>query len=103
MIELKTPFEIIEELTNAIENTRKRKKLRQQDLCDLANLSIATYQKFIYQKKISLISLVQVLYALDMISNLEGLIHYDEIQTLDDIRASSNKTSLPKRVRKYGE
>ena len=100
MIELKTPFEIIEELTKTIENTRKRKKLRQQDLCDLANLSIATYQKFIYQKKISLISLVQVLYALDMMSNLEGLIYYDEIQTLDDIRAASNKKQLPKRVRK---
>ena len=100
MIELRTPFEIIEELTKTIENTRKRKKLRQQDLCDLANLSIATYQKFIYQKKISLISLVQVLYALDMMSNLEGLIYYDEIQTLDDIRAASNKKQLPKRVRK---
>ena len=100
MIELKTPFEFIQELIKTIENTRKRKKLRQTDLCKLAGLSIATYQKFIYQKKISLISLVQVLYALDMISNLEGLIAYDAIQSLDDIRAASNKTSLPKRVRK---
>jgi predicted transcriptional regulator len=100
MIELKTPFEFIEELVDTIEKTRKRKKLRQQDLCELAGLPIATYQKFIYQKKISLSSLVQVLYALDMISNLEGLIAYDEIQSLDDIRATANKTPLPKRVRK---
>ena len=100
MIELKTPFEFIEELIETIEKTRKRKKLRQTDLCKLAGLSIATYQKFIYQKKISLISLVQVLYALDMISNLEGLIAYDEIQSLDDIRAAANQNPLPKRVRK---
>lgn len=100
MVELKTPFEFIEELIETIENTRKRKKLRQQDLCDLTGLSIATYQKFIYHKKISLISLVQVLYALDMIGNLEGLIAYDEIQSLDDIRAVVNKNPLPKRVRK---
>jgi transcriptional regulator with XRE-family HTH domain len=100
MVELKTPFEFIEELVDTIEKTRKRKQLRQQDLCDVANLSIATYQKFIYQKKISLISLVQILYALDMIANLEGLITYDEIQSLDDIRAVANKNPLPKRVRK---
>lgn len=100
MIELKTPYEFIEDLVETIEKTRKRKKLRQKDLCDLAGLSIATYQKFIYQKKISLISLVQVLYALDMISNLEGLISYPEIQSLDDIRAAANKNALPKRVRK---
>lgn len=100
MVELKTPFELIEKLIETIEKTRKRKKLRQQDLCKFAGLSIATYQKFIYQKKISLISLVQVLYALDMMSNLEGLIAYDDIQSLDDIRAIANKKSLPKRVRK---
>ena len=100
MIELKTPFEFIEELIETIEKTRKRKKLRQQDLCDIARLSIATYQKFIYQKKISLISLVSILYALDMIANLEGLIAYEEIQSLDDIRDVANKNSLPKRVRK---
>lgn len=100
MIELKTPFEFIEALIETIEKTRKRKKLRQQDLCELADLSIATYQKFLYQKKISLISLVQILYALDMMSNLEGLIAYDEIQSLDDIRATANKSPLPQRIRK---
>lgn len=100
MTELKTPFEFIEQLIDTIEKTRKRKKLRQQDLCALSSLSIATYQKFIYHKKISLISLVQIIYALDMISNLDGLVAYDEIQSLDDIRAATHKNSLPKRVRK---
>lgn len=100
MIELKTPFEFIEELIETIEKTRKRKKLRQQDLCEISALSIATYQKFIYQKKISLMSLMQILYALDMMKNLEGLIAYDEIQSLDDIREAANKNPLPKRVRK---
>ncbi|MHB8100109.1 MAG: hypothetical protein ACYDD5_11060 [Sulfuricurvum sp.] len=100
MIELKTPFEFIEALIETIEKTRKRKKLRQQDLCELADLSIATYQKFLYQKKISLISLVQILYALDMMSNLEGLIAYDEIQSLDDIRGTAKKSPLPQRIRK---
>ena len=103
MVELKTPFEFIEELIKTIEKTRKRKKLRQQDLCELAGLSIATYQKFIYKKKISIISLVQVMYALDMTSNLEGLVFYDEIQSLDDIRAAADKKALPKRVRNNNE
>jgi len=100
MVEFKTPYEFIEELIETIEKTRKRKKLRQSDLCARASLSIATYQKFLYHKKISLVALVQILYALDMTSNLEGLIAYEEIQTLDDIRAASQKESLPKRIRK---
>lgn len=102
-IELKTPFEIIEELVNTIEKTRKRKKLRQEDLCIKSQVSLATYQRFLYKKTINIISLIKIMYALNMMKNLEGLIKYEEVLTLDDIRDRQKKKKLPERIRLKNE
>jgi len=102
-IELKTPFEIIEELADTIEQTRKRKKLRQEDLCTRSKVSLATYQKFLYKKTINIVSLIKIMYTLNMMKNLEGLIKYEEILTLDDIRDRQKKKKVPKRIRLKNE
>jgi len=98
-IDLKTPYEIIEELANIIEKTRKKKKIRQKDLCEKSGVSLATYQKFLYKKTISLVSLVKIMYYLKMMKNLENLIKYEEILTIDDIREKQKNQELPKRIR----
>ncbi len=100
---MKTPYEIIETLAENIENTRKRKKIRQKDLCKNSGVSIATYQRFLYEKTINITSLVKIMYALNMMKNLEGFIHYEEIVTIEDIRDRQNSKKLPKRIRVNNE
>ena len=102
-IELKTPFEIIEALALSIEKTRKRKKIRQKDLCEKSGVPLSTYQKFLYEKSIGITSLIKIMYYLNMMDNLAGLIKYEEILTMDDIREKQRKEELPKRVRKKNE
>ncbi len=98
-VDLKTPYEIIEKLADTIEKTRKRKKIRQKDLREKSGVSIATYQKFIYKKNISISSLIKIMYYLNMMNNLENFIKYEEIITLDDIRDKQKKKKLPERIR----
>lgn len=43
------------------------------------------------------------MYALNMMKNLEGLIHYEEMATIDDIRDRQNNKKLPKRIRVKNE
>lgn len=95
-----TPSEFIDILVETIEKTRKKKKLRQTDLCRKADISRSAYQNFLYEKKINLLSLVKVMYALDLQKNLEGLVHYEEIRTLDDIRNTAKKEEMPQRIRR---
>ncbi len=103
MIELKTPSEIIDSLVVNIEKTRKQMKLRQVDLCEIANVPLATYQSFIYKKNINLVSLIKIMYSLKMWDNLEGLIAFEEIKTIEDIRLAKKQQQLPKRIRKSSE
>ena len=102
-IELKTPFEIIEELAFTIEKTRKRKKIRQKDLCEKSGVPLSTYQKFLYDKTINITSLIKIMYFLNMMKNLESLIKYEEILTIDDIREQQKEKQLPMRIRKKNE
>ena len=102
-IELKTPSEIIDTLVEVIENTRKKKQLRQRDLCKNCCVGLSTYEKFIREKTIRLPELIKIMYSLNMMDNLNCLIKYDEIQTLDDIRDRQNKNKMPKRIRKVDE
>lgn len=99
MLELKTPAELIDKLVENIEMTRKRKKLRQTDLCKKADIPRSTYQKLIHGKQINLMGLIKIMYALNMKTNLQGLVHYDEITSLDDIRNAA-RDNTPQRVRK---
>lgn len=99
LTELKTPFEIIDELVENIENRRKHQKIRQKDLAQMSGVSLSSYQKFLYDKTISLTSLIKIMYALDMMKNLDGLVKKEKPLTLDDIRAKQKQKALPQRVR----
>lgn len=54
MIELFTPYEIIEQAVVVIETERKIQQLQQKELALKADIPFPTYKQFIYQKKISL-------------------------------------------------
>jgi transcriptional regulator with XRE-family HTH domain len=94
-----TPFEYITQLIDTIEKTRKKRKIRQTDLCSLADVSISTYQAFIYKRKISLETLIKIMYVLKMGENLERMCKYDEPLSLDEIRERRSKKNLVKRIR----
>lgn len=97
MIELYTPFEIIEKAVNLIETERKLQHLQQKELALKADIPFPTYKQFIYQKKISFQNLIKLFIALKMFDNLNGLIKSKEYKTLDEIK---NKDKLPKRIDK---
>jgi len=99
MIELKTPSEIIDTLVENIEKQRIRTKIKQLELCQNAEVPLSTYQNFIYQKKISLPSLIKIMYTLKMWDNLKGLIEYEDVVSIDDMRRMHKKKQLPKRVK----
>ena len=97
MIELYTPFEIIEKAVNLIETERKLQHLQQKELALKADIPFTTYKQFIYQKKISFENLIKLFIALKMFDNLNELIKSKEYKTLDEIK---NKDKLPKRIDK---
>lgn len=86
MIELKTPLIIISELIDLIEEERISQELRQEDLANIADVSLPTYRKFIADKNISLQRLIKIMYALNMWDNLSGLLKKQEFKTIEEIR-----------------
>lgn len=97
MIELYTPYEIIEQTVEVIETERKIQHLQQKELAQKADIPFPTYKQFIYQKKISLENLIKLFIALRMFDNLKGILKRNEHKTLDEIKMSDK---LPKRIDK---
>jgi predicted transcriptional regulator len=97
MIELYTPYEMIEQAVVVIETERKIQHLQQKELAQKADIPLPTYKQFIYQKKISFENLIKLFIALRMFENIKGLIKPKEHLTLDEIKL---KDKLPKRIDK---
>lgn len=97
MIELYTPYEIIEQAVVVIETERKIQHLQQKELAQKADVPFPTYKQFIYQKKISFENLIKLFIALRMFDNLNGILKAKENKTLDDIKMADK---LPKRIDK---
>ncbi len=93
---LNTPKEVIKDLATHIEDERKVQRLSQKDLSAKADLPLPTYKAFLYHQKLSVESLIKLLFALHMHDNIEGLLKQHTYQTLSDIR----EDVLPKRIRK---
>ena len=93
---LNTPKELIKDLATRIEEERKTQKLSQQMLSTKADIPLPTYKAFLYHQKLSVESLIKLLFALRMHDNIEGLLKQRTQQTLADLK----EDTLPKRVRK---
>ena len=97
MIELYTPYEILEQAVVVIETERKIQHLQQKELAQKADIPFPTYKQFIYKKKISFENLIKLFIALRMFDNLKGLLKAKEHKTLDEIKKADK---LPKRIDK---
>ncbi len=97
MIELFTPLEIIEKLSELIENERKLQRLQQKELALKADIPLPTYKRFIYDQKISFENVLKLLIALRLFENIAALLKQHEHKSLDDIK---HEDALPKRIHK---
>ena len=93
---LNTPKELIKDLATRIEEERKVQKLSQKELSAKADIPLPTYKAFLYHQKLSVESLMKLLFALRMHENIEGLLKQRTQQSLTDLK----KETLPQRIRK---
>lgn len=87
------------QFSKLIEKERIRQELRQSDLYTLAGISSSAYANFLKNKNTSFENIIKLLYALNMSSNIEGLLLQQEYSSLDEIRMLQKRESK-KRVRK---
>ena len=87
---------MIKDLATRIEEERKVQKLSQRMLSTKADIPLPTYKAFLYHQKLSVESLIKLLFALRMHDNIEGLLKQRTHQTLADLK----EDTLAKRVRK---
>ena len=99
MIELMTPYDIMEKFVDVFEKERVRKNMTQAELYKAAGMSSKSYANFISKKTTKFDNIINIMITLDMTSKLEVLLQQDRFNSLDEIRnEKANKER--KRVRK---
>ncbi|WP_415407277.1 helix-turn-helix domain-containing protein [Sulfurovum sp. CS9] len=99
MIELMSPYDIMSKFVKIIEKERIRQGLRQSDLYNKAGISSSAYANFLKKKNTSFENIVKLLYALNMTSNIEGLLTFEKYTSIEEIRTHQKRESK-KRVKK---
>lgn len=99
MIELMSPFDIMEKFVALIEKQRVRKNMTQVDLYKAAGMSAKSYANFIRTKTTKFENIINLMIALDMTSKLDLLLKEEKYISLDEIRNQKNE-KIRKRVRK---
>jgi len=91
MIELMSPFELMSEFVKIIEKERIRQELRQSDLYRAAGISSSAYANFMKDKNTSFENVVKLLFALNMTSNIEGLLTSQKFTSIQEIKQEQKK------------
>jgi len=99
MIELMSPYDIMEKFVSIIEKERVRKNMTQVDLYKAAGMSAKSYANFISNKTTKFENIINIMIALDMTSKLESLLEQEKFTSLDEIR-NETMNKERKRVRK---
>ena len=99
MIELMTPYDIMEKFVDLIEKERVRKNMTQAELYKAAGMSSKSYANFISKKTTKFENIINIMITLDMTSKLEMLLEQEKFTSLDEIR-NEKANSQRKRVRK---
>lgn len=99
MIELMTPYDIMDKFVDVIEKERLRKNMTQAELYKAAGMSSKSYANFISKKTTKFENIINIMITLDMTSKLEMLLEQEKFTSLDEIR-NEKAHSQRKRVRK---
>lgn len=99
MIELMSPYDIMEQFVNVIEKERVRKNMTQVDLYKAAGMSAKSYANFMSKKTTKFENIIHMMIALDMSSKLSMLLKQEKFTSIDEIR-NEKMHKERKRVRK---
>ncbi|MCH9740922.1 MAG: helix-turn-helix domain-containing protein [Epsilonproteobacteria bacterium] len=99
MIELMTPYDIMEKFVEVIEKERVRKNMTQVELYRATGMSAKSYANFMRNKTTKFENIINIMIALDMTSKLEILLEQEKFTSLDEIR-DEKRHKERKRVRK---
>ena len=80
-----TPEETILDLANRVKRIRKRRKISQEELAIKSDVSFGSIKRFESTGQISLISLVKITYALDLIDEIKNLFTNVEYKSIDEV------------------
>ena len=99
MIEMMTPYDIMEKFVEIIEKERVRKNMTQVDLYKAAGMSAKSYSNFMSSKTTKFENIINIMIALDMASKLELLLEQEKYTSINEIR-NQKMHKEKKRVRK---
>jgi len=99
MIELMSPYDVMEKFVDVIEKERVRKNMTQVDLYKAAGMSAKSYANFMSNKTTKFENIIKIMIALDMTSKLELLLEQEKYTSIDEIRNKAMHKER-KRVRK---
>ena len=80
-----TPEETILDLANRVKRIRKRRKISQEELSIKSDVSFGSIKRFESTGQISLISLVKITYALDLVDEIKKLFTNVEYTSIDEV------------------
>jgi len=99
MIEMMTPYDIMEKFVDVIEKQRIRKNMTQVDLYKAAGMSAKSYANFMSSKTTKFENIINIMIALDMTSKLALLLEQEKFTSIDEVR-NEKMHKERKRVRK---
>lgn len=80
-----TPNETILNLANRVRRIRKRRKISQEELATISGVSFGSIKRFESTGQISLISLVKITVALDIVDEIRNLFTNVEYLSIDEV------------------
>jgi len=99
MIELMSPYDIMEKFVGVVEKERVRKNMTQVELYKAAGMSAKSYANFMHNKTTKFENIINIMIALDMTSKLESLLAQEKYVSIDEIK-NQKMHKEKKRVRK---
>ena len=80
-----TPDELIYNLAQRVKRIRKRRKITQEELAKISDVSFGSIKRFELSGQISLISLVKIANALDLSDELRNLFTEVDYLSIDEV------------------
>lgn len=80
-----TPDETILNLAKRVRRIRKRRKISQEELANISDVSFGSIKRFELTGQISLISLVKITVALDIVDEIRNLFTNVEYLSIDEV------------------
>ena len=80
-----TPDEIILKLAQKVKRIRKRRKITQEELSQISDVSLGSVKRFEMTGQISLISLVKLSLALDIVDEIRNLFTNVEYLSIEEV------------------